>query len=354
MFFLLSAIGGIGFIGALLYRSSRWSDLCLISGFGLYLGLCFGGASVLGLRFAGYGNQFLSLLGLFSIVGSVSFLLRVLHQKRQGKKESRSFFPQTALGPDPWVISMALLSVVIVLAFLATRPLGMMDAYAYWNVKGRFLASPEWKQMFDSNVMANLKQTHPLLLPSMTAGASMLSGHGEWATRLVHLTLFISLALVVISGFGFRQKKSHRLFAAMLFSAPYFLLHSASQYAGLGLTIAIFYALLLIHHQPKSLSGAFLSGLFMGGALWFKNEAALYLVALALLWVLRLAWPSWIGFHRKGSLSTLVVFGMSLIIPVVLLVLSKKSIPDAVGQDGWVFGLQDTSILIPRSFNDDR
>lgn len=315
MFFLLAIIGGIGLLSPLVSKSFRWEGFCLVSGVGLFFGLCCGGAIFLGFRYAGVSNLFYPGMVLFSIAGVICFLLR---NRWKGNTKI------SGLGPDPWVILVVCFSIVIVILSLWVHPSGDHDAWAFWNLKARFVGLSEWKHVFD--LAGFTHNDYPILLPAMIAASEQITQIGEWNTRLIHFGMFVSLGLVILSGYGFNHRYSHRLFSVFVLSAPFFLRHSASQYADLGVGVSVFLSVLLILNTPRGVFVHLLSGFFLGCAIWFKNEGALYGVAIFSLWILRFISPKKIGFMEEFKRDDFLGFIGGLFIPVAALVSFKMSL----------------------------
>lgn len=170
------------------------------------------------------------------------------------------------------------------LAVTARRPFSGGDAVAIWNLKARFLVSPEgWERAFSPEI-AWSHPDYPLLLPAFLARTWAWLGDPSWvapaATGLAFLVLPVAIAAVA----------AHRwrgwipaLVSGVLVCGVARLSLGFAQYADMPLaTYFLACNVLLVEHarRPESRGTLLLAGLAAGAMVWTKNEGWAMLLAL--------------------------------------------------------------------------
>jgi hypothetical protein len=181
----------------------------------------------------------------------------------------------------PWIAGVLLLALGIATAAMAIawdlNPHGNWDAWAIWNLRAKFLASPggmaarAWSPILGSITHAE----YPLLV-SAFVGRAWALGHSvsivvPAATSYV---FFLALLALVAGGVTLLHGPTLGLLAALsLASAPPLLREVPAQYADVPLAAYIAGAILF-----ALLDRPVLAGIFAGFAAWTKDEGLLFLI----------------------------------------------------------------------------
>ncbi|MBI2632928.1 MAG: glycosyltransferase family 39 protein [Parcubacteria group bacterium] len=183
-------------------------------------------------------------------------------------------------------IGIILFASAIFAALAFKQPHGEWDAWAIWNLRARFLflGGEHWKDAF-SSILSWSHLDYPLLLPLTIARQWFYSNSLTLLAPNITAWLFMFLALgMLYSLLSTMRDKQQALFGTILLaSTPFFLKHSAEQYADVPLSffILLFCSLLIFYHTTLDRKILSLAGIVSGLALWTKNEGILF-VALFL------------------------------------------------------------------------
>ncbi len=197
--------------------------------------------------------------------------------------------------PAPWehllTGSLLLAAVLAGAAFLSGAlvfPHGGWDAWAIWNLAGRFLFSgpADWRLMFDPSIFHS---DYPLLLGSSAARLWMYRSVVDfYAPALVGLlyalgTFGLLLSLANLA----RGRLASRLAGLALLGSGSLLVIAPTQCADLPLGYYLLGALgMLGLHRKTTGTGLLLTaGIFLGLGTWTKNEGWLLAIAVLLGWL---------------------------------------------------------------------
>lgn len=212
--------------------------------------------------------------------------------------QRRATSPPTPIATLPRTSWLAGLGVVLAalcagLVFvLATRrePHGVTDALSFWNLRAHMLAGSgaHWRQAFAAELP---HADYPLLVPLAAVRAWCGLGDTSPIAPAAIAALF-TLGTTALLWAGIRAVGGSGLVAAAaMLGFPYFTVIGASQLADVPLAFFALAAvvLLALHTRttPSGRSLLALSGLALGFAAWTKNEGALLLLVVPVVWSLR-------------------------------------------------------------------
>lgn len=186
-------------------------------------------------------------------------------------------------------LTVALLAGAAFVLRTLNHPLGGWDAWAFWNMRARFLflGGEGWARGF-ADVLGWSSTAYPLLVPATTArvwtylGADAPAGPALGAFAFTAATV----ALLVTAVAHLRGRTAGYVGGLLLLATAYFVRHGAAQYADVPLGFFFLAALALVvladesAESPAAVLG--LAGLAAGLAAWTKNEGLLFLGALVL------------------------------------------------------------------------
>lgn len=188
----------------------------------------------------------------------------------------------------PVFCGIFIMSVIEIIMLFITSPHGYWDAWAIWNMRARFIfrAGQYWTDAF----LSPLSWSHtdyPLLIPLFVArGWKYISCDSVIMPILTAGLFFVSITCIIAASicmlYG-RQKAG--LAGLVLLGTPFFITHSASQYADIPLAFYILAALVLLcmyERRQENTGLIFLAGLSSGFAAWTKNEGTLFLAAVVI------------------------------------------------------------------------
>ena len=167
------------------------------------------------------------------------------------------------------------------------QPRGDWDAQAIWNVRARFLveAPSEFGARLGLHRIGH--PDYPLLLPAALAAAERIDGgKGDAASAPLSFALYAGLLLLLALAAGRRSGMRGRAAAvALLLAAPTALFAARSQLADLPLASSLLLAAGFLTGQfgVAGLRSFTLTGVFLGIAVWTKNEGSLWALLLFLL-----------------------------------------------------------------------
>ena len=220
----------------------------------------------------------------------IAGLAYAAHRKARG----RGTLPAPRLGPSSWLLPAAfvLVAVVAVAAFTAISrqyPHGAWDAWMNWNMRARMIlrAGPDWRVAL-TPLLPWSHPDYPLLLHSLVVRSWLYAGSETLAgPALVALLMTASTVAVLVTALRLLRSASQGWIAGLLLvSTPFFVVHGAAQYADVPLGCFLLQVLVFL-----ALDGTFgdrtpvfagLAGFSAGLALWTKNEATLFLLALGI------------------------------------------------------------------------
>jgi hypothetical protein len=208
---------------------------------------------------------------------------------------------------------------VIINSISLYYPHGNWDAWAIWNNRARFIfrSGSHWLESF-SPVLGWSHPDYPLLLPLAIARCWFyLGAERVWVPAVMALLFSVITIGLLVSALAAVQNKSQGyLGGILLLGTPFFLSHSASQYADVPL--AFFFlsavAIFFIYDQTAQKCSRLLvlGGLLSGFSAWTKNEGLLF-VTLLLLVRLPVTVPNygWKGYGKN------LAFFMVGLLPIV-------------------------------------
>lgn len=183
----------------------------------------------------------------------------------------------------PWIAGALLLALGLATAAMAIAwdltPHGNWDAWAIWNLRAKFLASPAGlaQRAWSPVLAATSHPAYPLLVSSFV-GRCWAFSHSltQAAPVATSYLFFIALTALVAGGLTvFRGPTLGLLGALILASTPSLLHEVATQYADVPL--ACYFAGALVF---ALLERQVLAGIFAGFAAWTKDEGLLVLIVV--------------------------------------------------------------------------
>jgi len=207
------------------------------------------------------------------------------------------------VGPTQRIVAVPLLSAASLAAVFAgaafvlhqlTGREGAWDAVSIWNLKAHFLlrAGPYWSDAIDPALLQS-HPDYPLLLPLTIARIWRYAGGIDSTFVPIAAAAIFTTASVVLLGASValvRGRAQGWLAALALLAMPFFFEVGAWQYADVPLAffeLATIVCATLAYRQEETdgaaddrARGAWtVAGLCAGGALWTKNEGALFVAA---------------------------------------------------------------------------
>lgn len=185
--------------------------------------------------------------------------------------------------------------------------LGGWDAWAFWNMRARFLtAGAAWPRGF-SEAIGWSSPDYPLLLPASVARVwTYLGGPDPIGPAAVAFVFTFATLGVLWGALRMLRGPAHALAGSLLLLATaYFVRHGAAQYADvpLGFFFLTALALLVVFEEAPGEGGrqrlayAALAGLAAGLAAWTKNEGLLFLACL----VAARLFAAWLPGRERGA-----------------------------------------------------
>jgi hypothetical protein len=206
------------------------------------------------------------------------------------------------------------------------RPHGEWDAWAFWNLRARFLflgRGEHWRATL--HPLAGPHPDYPMLLPGIVARTWLYVGRATLVAPALVAMLF-TLATAGLAGAAvaaLRGTATGWLAAIVILGTPAFTSEGSTQYADVPLSFFFLAALVLLWlHDRGEAAGAravWLAGTTVGLAAWTKNEGLLFAAAILITRFAVVA-PrhGWRAYGRE-----LAPFGAGLV-PVLALVLYFK------------------------------
>jgi hypothetical protein len=232
------------------------------------------------------------------------------------------------------VVALATALLAFVLATLAD-PHGSADALSIWNLRARHLfgSGPAWRLAVSAEAA---HPDYPLLLPGFVARTWHYCGDATPLVPAVIAAVF-GFATVGLSWAGLRSTRGARaglLAAGALLGFPAFVATAAMQYADVPLAFFVLATLVVlvvhVHHRNTDLRLVGLAGVCLGGAVWTKNEGALFLVTLPLALVITRRSAGWRQMRRE--LTALALGAAPWLVAWAVLKLGLAPRNDLVGQ----------------------
>ncbi len=256
---------------------------------------------------AGIATPWSSLLFLVLLSATLGYLVA-----RRSSAASRPNEPRAAISPWMWVVRLAFLSVIVLVAVemvgaYAAEPHGWWDAFSIWNLRARFLASggPGWSGAFSEDLNAGFMGAshpgYPLLLPGWIACVWMASGSTvAWVPAAVGALFCFATLFLLAGAVGTMQGELAGLLAALVLAASSsFVAQSAWQIADVPLGFFLLGGTAMVALAQRGSNGAaLLAGLLAGFAPWAKNEGWPFLLTLVPV-------AFWLAGRRTGLLVTL-------------------------------------------------
>jgi hypothetical protein len=166
------------------------------------------------------------------------------------------------------------------------RPHGEWDAWAFWNLRARFLFAgrTHWRIAFDA--LAGPHPDYPMLLPGTVARIWLYVGRATVVAPVLVAMLFtfatVGVAAAVVA--ALRGEAQGMLAAIVLLSTAGFTAHGTMQYADVPLSFFVLATLALWWLYDDGDGRRWRVASFAGGmagfAAWTKNEGLLFLLAI--------------------------------------------------------------------------
>jgi hypothetical protein len=200
----------------------------------------------------------------------------------------RVLVTQTSSGTQPpvalpWIAGALLLALGIATAAMAIawdlNPHGNWDAWAIWNLRAKFLASPGGlaERAWSPVLAATSHPGYPLLVSAFVGRCGAFSHSSSQAVPLAtSYVFFIAMIALAAGGLTILRGPTLGLLAALVLAATPSLLHEVpAQYADVPL--ACYFAGALVF---ALLDRPMLAGVFAGFAAWTKDEGLLLLIVV--------------------------------------------------------------------------
>lgn len=179
------------------------------------------------------------------------------------------------------------------------RPLGAWDAWGIWNLRARFLASPNWHTAFDATLVSShldYPLGHPLMVAHFWLYDQISIGMSELAPQLLGIHwLVIILALVWGVVNMLRGAQSAMLAVFLLVCLPWLATTTSNQYADLPLAAMMLVAItgIALALERQQVCWWVLAGMGMAGAMWTKNEGVAFAVSCMMVLSIYTLWVGW-------------------------------------------------------------
>jgi hypothetical protein len=211
-------------------------------------------------------------------------------------------------------------------------PHGGFDAWGFWNTHARFLVrdGANWR----SNIQYSPHSDYPLLTPAIAARFWRFAGHevpdaGALAGIVLSLT---GVTLLAVTLSELRGASFGVLSAVVLLSTPFYLEHSASQYADVPLSffiLATIGLLCLYGERYPDKKVLVLAGFMAGCAGWTKNEGLIFIAVVCAVLMLPMFRT------RLKPLQRFLAFSAGLAFPLVTIGIFKATV---LGRNYWLEG----------------
>lgn len=259
--------------------------LAVGAGFGVSSALFFIWLEILGSSGAG--------LISFAVIETVFLAILWALWRSRAKNTSESLFKDPGQGSEFDIVSLIfcgifIVSVIDIVILSIASPHGYWDAWSIWNMRARFIfrAGQYWTDAFS----AHLSWSHtdyPLLVPLSVARCWKYAGYESVVMPILTAGFFCmaTIGIMTSSLSLIYDKQRGSLAGLILLGTPFFIVHSASQYADIPLAFYMLAALALLCMYDRNQENTgllFLAGLLSGLAAWTKNEGALFLAGAAI------------------------------------------------------------------------
>jgi hypothetical protein len=294
---------------------SRWTLTALRASVGAGLGVAITSILYFVLLLANAASPaILIVFETLLIAATAAFLLR-----------SRLFTP---VEPRPhfqwnWIFAAALGFQVLLALYgiqdsAETNPFGEWDAWSIWNLRAKFLATPESWRLAISPALSASHPDYPLLLSGFIARCWRLSGDISQQMPIATAFLFFLATIgVLIAAVATARRLSLGLLAGItLVAASGFLLQAPVEYADVPLAFYFVSAIALAaladvypeHARPLHIA----AGLCASCAAWTKNEGFVFLAIFVIVWTLaRRVWTVAAGALPVAALALWFRFALA-------------------------------------------
>lgn len=263
--------------------------LFLSAGLGMGLSSCLFFFYILLLGSSGSGYV---LAEIVIIVGLLMFSIHrtktVVHDKQLLEAQTITKPPVALIAAFALALGLSLFHFVLV----STRePHGtIMDAWAIWNLRARFIfqGGSYWKETFNSLLIYS-QIDYPLLISLSVARSWLYAGREISLAPIViaGLFTFMTVGLVYSALSILRNTHQGLLAGTVMLGASYFVTHGASQLADIpfGFFMLATFVLFFIEERSGNRSFGFLilAGMTAGCAAWTKNEGLLFLLIIPVI-----------------------------------------------------------------------
>ena len=201
-----------------------------------------------------------------------------------------------------WLLALAfgialLISWIRVVQIAVALPVGDWDAWAIWNLRAKFLAGPggAWRYAL-SPLLNNSHPDYPLLLSAFIARVWKAGGTVDTMAPIATALIFFAalLALLVSAVALLRGTASALLAGLVILSTTSLLVWAPAQYADIPLGFYYLGAVALIFLEASPMASGRLAllwtGLFASFAACTKNEGIVFLVSIAIVFLVVTLW----------------------------------------------------------------
>lgn len=268
-------------------RPMGWVFLaCLGTGVGIGFASCY---FFLWYPAFGHPNSGFIVAELFALGALATLLYQYL--KRPHKKGQPVFLetPPSLWAGRLWVpfTVLAILATRYVWSYYLAEPHGYWDAYAFWNVRARYLyrGTETWRDAFAAYPLQD-HPDYPLFLPATIARCWLYAGEDDTLAPItVAFLMAVLTAGVLISGLSLLRGGGQGWVAGMaLIGSHQYVENIGIQYADVPLAFFIVAsAIAFVFHDRTGRSSCLfpaLAGMLAGLAAWTKNEGLLFLAAI--------------------------------------------------------------------------
>ena len=285
--FAIPALSGFFLVDALFKKQAEdffWAlfKICLAvgAGFGMSSALFFIWLAALGSSGAKFVSfAVLELVFLIILWAAWRPVMKNTSRPLSTGREQRAKFDIISLV----FCGILILSITDIVILSVANPHGCWDSWAIWNLRARFIfrAGQYWTDAFSTHLSWS-NTDYPLLVPLFVARCwKYISYESVVMPILTASFFFMAIIGVIIASLSMLYGKQRASLAGLvLLGTPFFIIHSASQYADIPLAFYILTTLVLLcmyDRNQKNTGLLFLAGLLSGFAAWTKNEGALFL-----------------------------------------------------------------------------
>lgn len=260
--------------------------LTLGLGWGLGLGL-WSVSSYLSLRFNFLSAWFVMFEVVLSLLLMVYCAYLIIAKRFIHYVPKTEVFARNNFTKFDWALSFLFAISILIAAGLQilhaiNNPHGNWDAWAFWNLRASFFLKnyPEWMSAFDTESL-NFNLDYPLLIPCLVFRMWQIIGYDSAVIPAgIGIGFTIASVMVILGGLWLLTGLTQGLVASIcLLSTKMFLVCGADQYSDVPLAYYFLCAVVVtsisVTKRQNQKLPLVLAGMFLGLALWTKNEGQL-------------------------------------------------------------------------------